>query len=353
MRHSALAVRLSMLLVMLVSIVRAGGAQEREVTAIDINGIISPATASYVERAIELSADRGAEFLLVRMDTPGGLLDATQDIVQDFLASPVPIVVYVTPQGASAASAGAFITLAAHVAAMAPATNIGAATPVQMGGGEADPDAPATEKMISYAESYIESIADERDRNVEWARSAVREGASISAEEAVQINVIDFIASDVSQLLSTLDGWEVDGRALTTDGVEIREIPMSAVERFFQTLFRPELIFLLMLVAIYGIIGELGNPGAIFPGAVGVVALLLLLYTIAILPLNLIGFAIVGVGIALLIAEAFVPSFGVLTIAGLAAFILGSLMIFEGTPPAFELSLAVLIPAALITAAFF
>lgn len=327
--------------------------QPREAAAIEVDGIISPATASYISRAIGRAEELNAPLLILRLDTPGGLLDATQDIVSDLLGSPVPVVVYVSPRGASAGSAGVFITLAAHVAAMAPATNIGAATPVQMGGEQPDPDDPVREKMISYAESYIETIAAERERNVEWARSAVREGASITADEAVELNVIDLIAETETDLLTQLHGRVIGRDTLSTERIGVVEIGMTAVEQFFQILFRPELIFILMLVAMYGIIGELSNPGAIFPGLVGMIALLLLLYTIAVLPLNLVGFALIFLAIALFVTELFVPSFGLLSIAGAAAFIFGSMMIFEDISPAFDISLAIVVPAAIVTALFF
>lgn len=345
---------LGIILMLLVLLPPASEAQEqtREVPAIHISGMITPAMATYVLRAIDEAEARDAPFLLMRMDTPGGLLDATQDIVGAMLEAPVPTVVYVSPRGASAGSAGAFITLAAHVAVMAPATNIGAATPIQPGV-EMDRDDPAYEKMMRYTESYIEMIAEERDRNVEWARSAVRDGVAVTASEAVELNVIDFIAASDTELLERLHGWEIDDVVLDTENVVIVDVPMTIVERFFQLLFRPELIFILMLVAIYGIIGELSNPGAILPGFVGLMALLLLLYTIAVLPLNLFGFALIGLAILLFITELFVPSYGLLSLGGVAAFIAGSLLIFEGVSPVFELSLWVVIPATVITALFF
>lgn len=344
---------LSFTLLALMMVPSVAHAQSVEATAVNVDGAITPATATYLVRAIEASEDRGSELLLVRLDTPGGLLDATQDIVRAILGSPVPIVVYVTPEGASAGSAGVFITLAAHVAAMAPATNIGAATPVQLGGGETSPDDPVREKMTSFVESYVETIAARRDRNVEWARSAVREGASITASEAVEMNVVDLLVGTEEELFAELDGHEVEGHTIRTAGIRVVDIPMTAIERFFQTLFRPELIFVLMLVAIYGILGELSNPGAIVPGLTGLVALLLLLYTIAVLPLNLLGFALIGLAIVLFITEAFVASFGILTVAGAAAFLAGSLMIFKDVGPAFDISLAIVLPATIITALFF
>lgn len=345
--------RLIIALLFLLAAPRAVSAQPQEAPAITVEGIISPTTATYVARAIDESADREAPFLILRLDTPGGLLDATQDIVRTMLSSPVPIVVYVAPRGASAGSAGVFITLAAHVAAMAPATNIGAATPVQMGGGDTDPDDPVREKMISYAESYIETIAQERDRNVEWARRAVRDGVSATADEALEQNVIDLMAATETDLLRQLHGWGIDGRVLDTKQVQVVDLPMTTVERFFQTLFRPELIFILMLVAVYGLLGELSNPGAIFPGVTGLIALLLLLYTIAVLPLNLVGFALIALAIVLFITDVFVTSFGLLTLGGAAAFTMGSLMLFDDLGPVFDLSLAVVIPATIVTALFF
>ncbi len=326
-----------------------------KVCEIKIDGAIGPATASYISRAIDEAANQGAQCLIIQLDTPGGLLDSTKVIVQKFLASPVPTVVYVSPTGAWAGSAGCFITVAADVAAMAPTTSIGAAHPVSIGGGggEEKTDDTMKQKLENFATSYIETIAAKRKRNVEWAKSSVRESASITEEKALELNVIDLIAKDVPDLLKQLDGREINGKTLKTADALVVQIPMSLREKVFQMVWRPEVMFILMLITIYGIIGELSNPGAILPGVVGAIALILLLYMAAVLPVNVAGLALIGLAIALFIADAFAPTHGVLTVGGIAAFFLGSLMLFDRSQPLFRLSLALIIPATLITAAFF
>jgi membrane-bound serine protease (ClpP class) len=267
----------------------------------------------------------------------------------------VPTVVYVSPSGASAGSAGAFITLAADVAAMAPNTSIGAAHPVSVGmGGVAEKaDDVMKKKMENYASTFIESIADRRHRNVEWARSAVIDSQATTAEKALDLKVIDLIAPDVSGLLKQLDGRRVGDKTLHTANAEVFEIRMTAGERFFQVVLRPEMMFVLMLMVIYGIIGELSNPGAILPGVVGAIALILVLYMSAVLPVNTAGLAMMGLAVALFIVDAFAPTHGILTGGGIVSFFLGALMLFDRSDDAFKLSLAYIIPATVLTAAFF
>ena len=327
-----------------------------QVGLIKIDGAIGPATAGYIGRAIDLAGLRQDECLILQLDTPGGLLDSTKTIVQKFYAAKVPTVVYVSPSGANAGSAGCFITLAADVAAMAPNTSIGAAHPVSIGitgGGDTKPDEVMKQKLENFATSYIEAIAEKRGRNVEWAKSSVKESASITAEKALELRVVEIIAKDLDDLLRQLNGRDVNGRKLRTVAATVVEIPMIARERVFQVLWRPEVMFILMLIAIYGIIGELSNPGAILPGVVGAIALILVLYMSAILPVNIAGFALIGLAIALFIADAFAPSHGVLTAGGIVSFFLGALMLFNRAEPGFRLSLAYIIPGAVVTAAFF
>ena len=279
-------------------LVCASAPAAEKVALIKINGAIGPATASYIARSIDEARTQNAQCLVIQLNTPGGLLDSTQTIVQDFLGSTVPVVVYVSPTGATATSAGCFITLAANVAAMAPATTIGAAHPVMLGGipsgQEQKPDDTMKQKLENFSVSYIETIAAKRHRNVDWAKSAVRESASITAEKALELRVIDLIAADTPELLKRLNGRVVDGKTLSTAAAEIAQIKMSPSERVFQQLWRPEVMFILMLIAIYGIIGEMTTPGAILPGVVGAIALILALYLAAILPVNVTGIVLIA-----------------------------------------------------------
>ncbi len=332
----------------------SSGAKATDVGLIKVTGAIGPATANYIVRAIDLSGSRGDACLIVELDTPGGSLESTKEIIEKFYASSVPIVVYVAPAGAWAGSAGCFITIAANIAAMAPSTSIGAAHPVSIGpGGEGKMDDVMKQKLENFASSYIESIAEKRGRNVEWAKSAVVKSESITASNALEMKVIDIIAKDVSDLLSQLDGRDVEGRTLKTEGAKVQEIPMTARERILQVLSHPELMFIIMLAAMYGLIGELSNPGAILPGVVGGIALILLLYMMSILPVNFAGLALIGLAVILFVADVYAPTHGVLTFGGVAAFFLGALMLFNRSDPGFQLSLAYIIPGTVITALFF
>ena len=338
-------------------LVCASAPAAEKVALIKINGAIGPATASYIARSIDEARTQNAQCLVIQLNTPGGLLDSTQTIVQDFLGSTVPVVVYVSPTGATATSAGCFITLAANVAAMAPATTIGAAHPVMLGGipsgQEQKPDDTMKQKLENFSVSYIETIAAKRHRNVDWAKSAVRESASITAEKALELRVIDLIAADTPELLKRLNGRAVDGKTLNTATAEIAEIKMSPSERVFQQLWRPEVMFILMLIAIYGIIGEMTTPGAILPGVVGAIALILALYLAAILPVNVTGVVLIALAMMLFIFDIYAPTHGVLTMGGIISFLIGSLMLFNRADPLFRLSLSYIIPATLMTAAFF
>jgi len=335
----------------------AAAAGTEKICFITVEGPISPTTAGYVSRAVDETASQGGQCLIIQLNTPGGLLDSMQRIVQKLLAAPVPVVVYVAPTGATAASAGCFITLAADVAAMAPATTIGAAHPVALGGigGNEDTksDSTMTKKLENFAASYIQAIATKRSRNVEWAESAVRDSSSITAEKARDLKVIEIIAVDRDDLLRRLDGRVVNNKSLKTTDAQIVEIKMSAAEQIFQAAWRPEVMYILLLVAIYGIIGELNTPGAILPGVVGAIALLLALYMAAILPVNITGLLLIGLAIALFIIDIFAPTHGVLTTGGIVAFLIGSLMLFNRQDPVFRLSLQYIIPGVILTAVFF
>ena len=330
------------------------GLRATDVGLITIKGAIGPATAGYISRAIDLAGTRGNACLIIQLDTPGGSLESTKEIVQKFYASTVPTVVYVAPPGAWAGSAGCFITLAADIAAMAPSTSIGAAHPVSIGmGGMEKTDDVMKQKMENFASSYIESIAEKRGRNVEWAKSSVVKSESITATNALELKVIDVIAKDVPELLKELDGREVNGKTLRTADAKVVTIPLTVREEILQVLSHPELMLIMMLVAMYGLIGELSNPGAVLPGVVGAIALLLVLYMAAILPVNAAGLALIALAAVLFIIDVYAPTHGVLTFGGIVAFFLGALMLFNRAEPGFRLSLAYVISATVVTGLFF
>jgi membrane-bound serine protease (ClpP class) len=333
----------------------AAVAPAAQVGLIKINGAIGPATASYVSRAIDTAAAQNDLCLIIQLDTPGGLLDSASEIVQKFYDSKVPTVVFVAPAPARAGSAGVFITMAADVAAMAPHTRIGAAHPVEIGasGSVEKTDDTMKTKIENDTAMFAKSIADKRHRNTDWAISSVRESTSITSEEALDIGVIDLIAEDMPDLLKQLDGREIGDQTLHLAGVQVVEISMNPWERFSQLFLRPEVMFILMLMVIYGIIGELSSPGAILPGIVGAIALILVLYMSSILPVNVTGLVLIGLAVALFIVDVFSPTHGVLTAGGIVAFFLGALMLFSHAGPGFGLPLSWIIPATLVTAAFF
>ena len=329
--------------------------QAAQVGLIKIDGAIGPATASYISRAIDVATAQGDECLILQLDTPGGLLDSASEIVQKFYASKVPTVVYVSPAPARAGSAGVFITMAADVAVMAPHTRIGAAHPINLnltGGVEKTEDVEKTKQENDTA-SFAQSIAEKRSRSVVWAKSAVLDSASITAEDALNRKVIDFLADDTPDLLKQLDGREINGKTLNTADATVVEIPMNLFEHFSELFLRPEVMFILMLMVIYGIIGELSSPGAILPGIVGAIALILVLYMSAILPVNVTGLVLIALAIALFITDVFATTHGVLTAGGILSFFLGALMLFSDAGPGFGLSLFWIIPATVVTALFF
>jgi membrane-bound serine protease (ClpP class) len=328
---------------------------------ITIAGSINPASSDHLQKAIAQSETEGAVALLIELDTPGGLLSSTKDIIQAMLNARVPVVVYVSPRGAWAASAGTFITLAAHVAAMAPGTSIGAASPVSVtgGGGERDEDDQrrdvAAEKAEKFTTAFIESIAKERKRNVEWAMRSVREAEAIAQDEALEIGVIDLVAQNRADLLEQLDGMEVivDGepRRLEVAGAEVRAIEMAWLTRVFNFLASPDIAVLLAMAGLLGLYIEFNQPGMIVPGVLGAGCLVLAAIAFQILPFSWVGLLLMLVGIGLLIVEIFVSSYGLLFAAGLACFLLGGSMLFD-VPELSDLTVSfwsVLVP---ITAAF-
>jgi membrane-bound serine protease (ClpP class) len=334
-------------------ILGAAATRAAQVGLIKIDGAIGPATASYISRAIDTAAAQNDECLIIQLNTPGGLADSMNDIIQEFYASPVPAVVYVAPDGAMAGSAGCYITLAADIAAMAPHTTIGAAHPVEMGNEDETTNSIMMQKVGNAYAKVMQTIAEKRHRNVEWAKSSVTASKAITSEEALQSKVIDLIATNVPDLLQKLNGRSVNGKILKTAAASVVEMPMSPGEKFFQMFWQPEVMMLLMLIAVYGIIAEMSHPGAIFPGVAGVLALILLLYMSAKLPVNVAGVALILLAVALFIVDIFAPTHGVLTGGGIVAFFLGALMLFNHAPVGYHLPMSWIISSTLVTALFF
>jgi len=339
---------------------------------INIKGPIGPAVSDYVIRGLEKAEEDGAAIVILQMDTPGGFDHAMRDIIKNILSSSVPIVSYVAPAGSRAASAGTYILYASHVAAMAPTTNLGAATPVQVGGLPGMPEEEPTSqekeenrekpvpadtlerKMVNDAVAYIKTLASRHGRNAEWAEQAVREAVSLTSEEALEIKVIDLVAAGHADLLRQLDGREIvmeTGRiTLATGELIIERFDPDWRTKILTVITDPNIAYILMLLGIYGLIYELANPGFILPGIVGTICLLLALYTFQILPINYAGLALIILGVTFLIAEAFVPSFGALGIGGLIAFVVGSVILLD--EKGMRISLLLIGSTALVSAGF-
>ena len=316
--------------------------QSAHINRIIIDASINPAVGDFIHENIDQSAQEGALALIIQLDTPGGLLNSTKSIVKDMLGAPLPVLLYVSPSGAGAGSAGVFITMAGHIAAMAPGTTIGAAHPVASGGQNIEGD--MREKIENFTVSFIESIAQRRGRNVEWAEKAVRESVSITEVEALEKNVVDFVATDVHDLLTQASGRavEVGSEKITLDfsSAQLSEgrfnivtVEMRLKHKVLNILADPNIAYLLMMAGMLGLYLEFSNPGLLFPGLAGGICLILALTAFQVLPINYTGLVLIGLGMALLIAEMFLPSFGILGVSGIAAFVLGSLFLFD-TPDA-------------------
>lgn len=322
---------------------------------LQLNGMINPITAQYVLQGIEEAERVKAECLILQLDTPGGLDTSMRDIVKKMLNSTVPIIVYVYPSGGRAASAGVFITLASNIAAMAPGTNIGAAHPVALGEGTIDET--MKEKIENDAAAYIKAIAEKRGRNTHWAEKAVRESASITEQEAIEMGVIEFIAQDLDELLEIINGVRVkiEGgeRVLQTREKEVILLKMTFKDLFLHSLTNPNIAYILLFIGIYGILGEFSHPGSFFPGIVGGISLILAFVAFQSIPINYGGLLLIIFGLALFIIEIFTPTFGLLTAGGITSLILGSFMLSKASAPFLRISLSLIISMSLVTAAFF
>jgi len=329
-------------------------ASAKDIIYLKAEGVVNPVMSGYIGAALEEAKTIGAEAIIIELDTPGGLDLSMRDIVKATLASEVPVVVYVAPAGSRAASAGVFVTYAANVAAMAPGTNIGSAHPVSMGG---QMDETMTKKVENDAVAYIKGIAQKRGRNAQWAEMAVRESVNITAEEALKLGVIDIVASGRDELLKRLDGMNVETaagtRTLATAGARVVEVELSLSYRILNAISNPNVAYILMMIGLIGIYFELSNPGAIFPGVIGAVSLILAFYAFQTLPVNYAGFLLIGLGIIFFIVELMVISFGLLTIAGVISILLGSLMLFDSPAPYFQISIWVLLTAVVIGAMYY
>jgi membrane-bound serine protease (ClpP class) len=364
MRSRAATVLLAMFAAMLALPVRAA---ERAVV-LDVDGVIGPAVADYVVRELRAVTPSETAVVVLRMNTPGGLDTSMRQIISAILASPVAVVTYVAPSGARAASAGTYIAYASAIAAMAPGTNIGAATPIQLGANplvsedqrrqKADESADTeARKIVNDAEAYIRGLAALNGRNADWAADAVRSAVSIPAAEALSLHVIDAVADDVPDLLRKIDGRAVTiggkPQHLATAGLDVVTVPPDWRTELLTLVTNPNVAFILLLIGVYGLILEFFNPGAVAPGLVGAISLVVALYALALLPISYAGTALVLIGVALMVAEAHIGAFGAIGVGGIAAFVIGSLMMFPSRVPGFGLSDAVVIGAAICSAALF
>ena len=326
----------------------------RKIYLIEINAPITPVVAEYIIKSIDTATDRKAEAIIIQLNTPGGLLDSTNDIVIRMMASEIPTIVYVAPSGGRAASAGVFITMAANIAAMAPTTHIGAASPIQL---EGKMDETMQKKAMNDTAAMARGIAEKRGRNAKWAEEAVRKAVSATETEALKLKVVDLIAPDVKTLIKKIDGKSVDvvigKKTIRTSGADVEKLPMGFRYKLLSIISNPNVAYILMILGFYGLYFELSNPGAIFPGVAGAICLILAFYALQTLPINYAGLMLIILAIALFIAEAFITSHGVLGLGGTVALLLGSVMLIDSSAPSLRISWAVIVPVVLISSLLF
>ena len=379
---------LAVFLLMVVAGILYGESRNKAIL-LTVNDAIGPAIADYIERGLDRANDDRANIVIIQLDTPGGLDLSMRSIIRAIIASPVPVAIYVAPSGARAASAGTYMMYAAHIAAMAPGTNLGAATPVQMGGlpGMDPPEKPApgasddnagtdetnankeatktmpdnadamTKKIVNDAAAYIRSLAEMRGRNAEWAEQAVREAASLSSEQALDAGVIDIIARDTADLLQQVNGRTVtvlnEKRVLDTNDLVVETIEPDWRNELLAIITNPNIAYILMLLGIYGLFFELANPGYVLPGVIGAISLLLALYALQVLPVNYAGLGLMFLGLTLIVGELFMPSFGILGIGGVISFVIGSILLFDRESGNLAVSMPLIIAVSVLSAGFF
>ncbi|MEN8192874.1 MAG: nodulation protein NfeD [Bacteroidota bacterium] len=346
---------LNILLIFITTTVNTTG-QSNKIIVLNAESAVHPALTDYIQTGIEKVKEIKAECLIIQLNTPGGLLSSTRNIVSEFLQSEIPVVIYVSPSGAQAASAGVFITMASHIAAMAPGTNIGAAHPVFLQGVQ---DTILMEKATNDAAAFIRTISEKRKRNVQWGEDAVRKSLSITETEALELNVIDLIAKDVNELVELIDSTEIettaDTKIIITKDAEIIYLNMTIIQRLLSILSDPNIAYILLMLGIYGLFFELYNPGAIFPGVIGAFCLILAFYSINVLPVNYAGLALILLSVVLFILEVKIVSYGMLTIGGIVSLLMGSLMLIDPDSilEAMEISMELIIIVVVLTTLFF